>query len=870
MSATVPTNAEAPLWLKKLRLIWRSPLFCAALLVFFGIATVISQYLDFLSSPDTPAKEGAAGTVVLVAALVGVFILLLILVTSPHTFDTTVPFLLLTVLVSSCYDSFSLFAPFWWVAIPAVAALLFHFIYYKGRFSIGTSFAPLVAVSVAVTLGGCACLCAAEYFNAANAYYVAGLGFGMLGVYLLLRSRCASEDGRDLRGLLLFGLYLAGIYAAFFTLLFYAVRTPWMLIDLREKGHLVLFSIDNRNVYATFLLLGLPAPFYYAVKKSGRHLLAAAVFLFTLLLSGSRGGLLMGGVLFVFCVIYLLRRDKKHLKRNLILLAAVAVAAIAAGGLFLKFYASRLEGGLIKGDEQRVLLLCRALDDFLSHPIFGVGLGYQGNADIYTPKTFAMNWYHMMIPQIVAGLGLVGTAAYGFLFWRRGKLMLKEGDALSRALSLSYIGLLLMSQVNPGEFCPLPYALIAVMIFLFLERRQEEKLALQKRNTEGALTALIGQALFQKEATLPQSTDWKAVFDLATAHMVFGVASEALPEGLPTEALHEWQDTTVLLWQQNEALAAERRALVAFCEEKGIPSVILKGDAAAALYPTPDLRVAGDIDLLIPPADFDTVGAYLTARGYTAESKEGDHHDAFVRGRVTVELHRTVSGVPSGDVGKTVADLLADILTTAKTARVGEDQIPVPDDLHQALVLLLHMQQHLREGGLGLRQLLDFALFLQSISSKDTKEEISRILHQIGLYCFAATLALACHRHLGLPADALCFTGGDAALADALFADMMASGNFGRGNADYAGSAIVTLHRDEKRGALGNALQNVATKCKTEWKCAEKHPILLLVLVPFWVVRRILKKGAVRPQMLAAADKRGKLYDRLKLFKKES
>lgn len=869
MSATVSTNAEAPLWIIKLRRIWRSPIFHTALLVLFGIATVISQYLDFLSSPDTPAKEGAAGTVVLVAALVGVFVLILILVTSPHTFDTTVPFLLLTVLVSSCYDSFSLFAPFGWAAIPAAAALLFHFIYYRGHFSIGTNFAPLFAVSVAVTLGGASCLCAAHYFTAANAYYVIGLGFGMLGVYLLLRSRLAKANGQDLCSLLLFGLYLAGIYAAFFTFLFYAVRAPWIAIDLREKGHLVLFSIDNRNVYATFLLMGLPAPFYYAVKKNGWHLLAAAAFLAALLLSGSRGGLLMGGVLFILCTVYLLRRDKRHLKRNLILLAAVAVAAIAAGGLFLKFYASRLEGGLIKGDEQRVLLLRRALDDFLSHPIFGVGLGYQGNADIYNPKTFAMNWYHMMIPQIVAGLGLVGTAAYGFLFWRRGRLMIRENADLPRALSLSYVGLLLMSQVNPGEFCPLPYALIAVMIFLFFEQRQEKQLALHKRNTEGALTALLSQALFKKEAPLPEDPDWNAVFDLANAHMVFGVASEMLPAHVPEKIQREWQDLTVLLWQQNEALAAERRALVAFCKKSGIPAVILKGDAVAALYPTPDLRVAGDIDLLLSPDDIDTVGAYLIARGYTAESKEGDHHDAFARGRVTVELHRAVSGIPNGETGKAVSAYLSDILTTATTTKIGDDLIPVPDDPHQALVLLLHMQQHLREGGLGLRQLLDLALFLQSISGKDKKEEISHMLHRVGLYRFAATSALACHRHLGLPAECICFTGGDTALADALFADIMASGNFGRGNADYAGSAIVTLHRDEKRSALGNALQNIATKCKAEWKCAERHPVLLLFLVPFWVVRRILKKGAVRPQMLAAANKRGKLYDSLQLFKKE-
>ena len=866
-------DQAAPLYIQKLRRVTRSPYFYIILLALCCVATAVSQYLDFLSSPDTPAKEGAAGTVVLIAALFMVAVLTVILFVSRDTFDTTVPFLLLTVLVSSCYDSFSLFAPFWWAAIPAVIALLFHFIRYRGQFSIGNSFAPLVAVSIAVTLGGCASLSAAEYFTATNAYYVVGLGFGMVGLYLLLRASAAKRSARELCGTLLFGLYLAGIYAAFFTILFYAVRAPWIVIDLREKGHLLLFSIDNRNVYATFLLLGLPAPFYYAVKKNGWHLLTALVFLLTLLLTGSRGGLLMGAALFVLCVVYLIRRDRSHRRRNLILFAILALLALAASGLFLKFYASRLEGGLIKGDEQRVRLLLRAIDDFLSHPIFGVGLGYRGNADIYNPKTFAMNWYHMMIPQIVAGLGLVGVAAWGFLLWRRGKLILKCSDALSRALSLSYIGLLLMSQVNPGEFCPMPYALIAVMIFLFLELSLEESARKHKKATENALTALLSNALFKGEQTPPKKTDYRAVLDLATAHMVFGVASEGMgglrEDAVPTDVLHEWQDLTVLLWQQNEALARERRALVAFCKDNNIPAVILKGDAVAALYPTPDLRVAGDIDILLSPNDIDTVGSYLVQNGFTPINKEGEHHDVFEKGRVKIEVHRTVSGIPDGEAGEAVSALLTDILATATTTKIGNDLIPVPDDIHQALVLLLHMQQHLREGGLGLRQLLDFALFLQSVSDKDTKKEISRMLHQVGLYHFAATSALACHRHLGLPAEALCLEGANETLADALFADMMASGNFGRGSIDYAGSAIVTLHRDEKRGALGNALKNVADKCKKEWSAAERHPVLLLVLVPFWIVRRTLKKGGVRPQMLANADKRGRLYDSLQLFKKE-
>ncbi len=864
-------HAAAPAWLLSLRRFWLSPQFSCLLLVLACVATAVSQWLDFLASPETPAKEGVAGTAVLIAAMVMVWLIIVILITSDDTLATTTPFLLLTVLVSSCYDGYALFVPYAFMAIPAAAALLFHFIYYRGHLRTGASLAPLVAVSVAVTLGGVGCLSAKEYFSPAALYYVVGLGFGMVGLYLLLKSSLARKRDYDIRALFLRALYLVGIYAAFFTLVFYAVRFSWLISDLKRLGHPLLFSIDNRNVYATFLLLGLPAPFYHAARGKGWHLVPAFLFYAAMLLTGSRGGMVMGTVLFLLCFLYLLRRDKKHRRRNFILLGILAVTALAAGGFLLKFYADRFAGGFIKGDEPRVLLLERALQDFIHHPIFGVGLGYTGNADIYDPKTFAMNWYHMMIPQIVAGMGLVGTFAYAFLFWRRGVAIKRNGDLLSRALALSYIGLLLMSQVNPGEFCPMPYELIAVMIFLFLEENEEQNAAKKQLTTERALTALLAHALFEKPLDLPEDTDLGAVLTLAEKHMVFGVVGDALgtlPEdALTGELLLDLQDKTVTLLRQNGRLAKCRARLCAFLAEQGIPAVILKGDSVAALYPAPDLRVAGDIDCLIEKSSIPAVGAFLAGHGFLQHEKEGDHHIAYKKGSCVIELHRTISGLPQGAAGEKLNAYLADTLAAATTATVAGEAFPVANDFNAALILLLHMQQHMREGGLGLRQVCDWALFVAKALTEETKPRLLAALYEVGLYRFAETVTLACCRHLGLPAESSPFAGGDAALADALFADFMASGNFGHGNADFAGSGVVTLHREAGKGTLSTALANVKEKCKKEWPIAERYPALLVLFLPFWVLRRMLK-APVRPlSMLRSAGRRGEIYDQLEIFK---
>jgi hypothetical protein len=242
----------------------------------------------------------------------------------------------------------------------------------------------------------------------------------------------------------------------------------------------------------------------------------------------------------------------------------------------------------------------------------------------------------------------------------------------------------------------------------------------------------------------------------------------------------------------------------------GIPAVILKGDAVARHYPTPELRVAGDIDCLVSAADYDRAEAILLEAKFLREAEPDERHAAYRRGKHVVELHRAVAGIPDGEMGACVKALLSDTLETAVMAEWNGESIPVPDPFHQALILLLHMQQHMREGGLGLRQMMDYTFFVKKEWDASLTPRLIPALKSCGLYRFAETLTLAAVRHLGLSPQKNPFSEGDPYLADALFADFLAGGNFGRGNAAYAGSAVVTLRRRE-----GKSAKSFSRKCSS-------------------------------------------------------
>ena len=150
---------------------------------------------------------------------------------------------------------------------------------------------------------------------------------------------------------------------------------------------------------------------------------------------------------------------------------------------FVLVHLARLQGGilaLVEAEENgRVSLIKEAWQNFLSAPVFGVGLGAPGVQEV---GFMSVNWTHNIIFQVLGSLGFVGVLAYGYQLYSRAKIILAHPSPFHLAAGLSYLGIFLISMFQPGEFCPMPYAMMAVMIFSVLETVEEE--ALQKAKND--------------------------------------------------------------------------------------------------------------------------------------------------------------------------------------------------------------------------------------------------------------------------------------------------------------------------------------------------------------------------------------------------
>ncbi len=393
------------------------------------------------------------------------------------------PVLLLSVFVTVCYDSFDTFIKFVPLAIPLAFCVIFNLIKYRAKPKLYGSFKGTVAVAIAITLGGLGTLSAKSYFAPTSLFYVFMLGGGMILLYLLFSSRITENTG----SMLIKVMYAAGMLASFIICFFYYKNWSEFVTNFRFLN----FSASNN--LSTFIMMAMPFPMLYA-RRRHVDVLATLFMYLCAVMSSSRGGLVMGTVeMLVIFIAYTFFFEKSKVKKVLytgVLVIGVIVFFELLPELVIKISFKSLNRDtqnmtlkecfdilkqyFINPQEPRARVLKRSVGDFLSNPIFGVGLGYTGNSDIYSPKTGAMNWYHIWTAQVFGGLGIVGILAYGYQLILRTAIYFKNASPVNMTFFVSYVGLWLMSQLNPGEFCPIPYALLATIFFIIIERKDNE------------------------------------------------------------------------------------------------------------------------------------------------------------------------------------------------------------------------------------------------------------------------------------------------------------------------------------------------------------------------------------------------------------
>ncbi len=437
---------------------WMAVLFCIA-----GVFTTLSAYF-----PDKQIE--VIGTIVF-AYIVGITICL-----SDDIMAGLAPFSLASLVAIKCYDSFDVFMGYIWYMVPIVFLLLFHLIAYRKKLTTkGSQFKPILYVSASILLGGIGFISTKEYFAPTSLYHMLGLGFAMLFIYAYFYAHLDVKRNYSLIEHLTKVMVLTGCFASFMVISYYIVN----INDVIDRQGLLF--LQWRNNCSTILMITIPFAFFWANKKSYATMLGF-IFYFALLLTGSRGGMVFGSIEIVMCIVVYMLYDRRRRLAYAIICACIAFGFLAFMPKITQFLGYTIDrlftavNEFLMGEstEVRVKHYAQGIRDFLEHPVFGTGLGYMGNRDIHASKKFALCWYHCAPIQVAASFGIVGIVAYTYQFIKRNMLIWRKATLFNMTIFLSYVSLEMMSLVNPGVFCPVPYLLFVTLFMVVVEKSDGE------------------------------------------------------------------------------------------------------------------------------------------------------------------------------------------------------------------------------------------------------------------------------------------------------------------------------------------------------------------------------------------------------------
>lgn len=372
------------------------------------------------------------------------------------------PVCLLSVSLTGQYGSkpgdYFVYIPF--VVLLAVCALL-HFVLYPPVFRPGKLFMPCVAVAVALMAGGAFTISAQNYFAPVTLYYTLMLGPGTAIACLIFYSytRPPMPPARALSvqmNYLTLGIVLTVVCQV----------APYVL-----RGKFDWF-FTWKNTLTTFLLLSSPFAFFVAAKeesplKALAHFVLGCAGYAAAAMTFSRGGLFFGVPALAVSVALCCAFAKKR-RRALYAALFTAGVAVALTTVFCTGLKDTVTAKLaVSSSEARIKLWKEAVGNFLANPVFGAGVGFRGQ--YFNPQTGNMYWYHSTPFQIIGTAGLVGVAAYAYLYAVRIRLLFSAKSLFNIFLAVSFLGYEAYQLVDASNFVPIPFVLLLTHIFIIAE-----------------------------------------------------------------------------------------------------------------------------------------------------------------------------------------------------------------------------------------------------------------------------------------------------------------------------------------------------------------------------------------------------------------
>ena len=310
---------------------------------------------------------------------------------------------------------------------------------------------------------------------------------------------------------------------------------------------------------------------------------------------------------------------------------------------------------------------------------------------------------------------------------------------------------------------------------------------------DNQLLEFLRSALWGKPVVILDGfNDWGALFAAANKQSVLSlVANVALNDSyvanlIPSESKDKIKSFTMTNVATHKIVNNTLLKVADILKQAEIPFVLLKGQAMARNYPIPELRACGDIDVYVGQENY--LKACELFSGIATWTEDGDpmknvkHFDITI-GEVIVEIHRVTEVVSSERYNK-IYQSYSDEGMSVNVRKVNFSGVLIntPADDFNAFYVFYHIWRHFKVGGVGLRQLCDWMLFLHARKDDIDRDKLRKIIEDMNLMKPWQTFGSVLVDELGMPQDEFPFYNPRRSKhAPKILIYILRAGNFGRG-----------------------------------------------------------------------------------------
>lgn len=363
------------------------------------------------------------------------------------------------------------------------------------------------------------------------------------------------------------------------------------------------------------------------------------------------------------------------------------------------------------------------------------------------------------------------------------------------------------------------------------------------------LLSVIKLALTGKSEPI-DDIDFKQIFNISKTHQIVPLVFDGLYKAKGNfEGFENFRNYTFCLIRRDQNQLYYLKQIESLFNENGIDYMLLKGSSIKKYYPASEFRLMGDIDILIKEAQYENIKPLLVGMGLT-KKVESDHELVWTSSNgLVVELHKRL--IPSYN-----DDYYSYYLNPWEKAIYRSNHSFSMSKEDEYIYIFTHLTKHYRDGGIGLRHLIDIWYFDMKHSLLN-KTYIEKELNKLGLLEFYNNIV-----------DTLdvWFNGKESTeLTDYITKRIIDSGSFGLKEwHDIANAARATARTDSTSSAKIKTVLSLIflpmEEMKKKFPILDKLPILLPVL---WVIRWINAVFNKRDSIAEATNKLNYMDDQI-------